>query len=47
MQAMIIVEGDEGRGSGFILNINGQSFLVTNSHVVCGNHHLKFNTAIP
>ncbi len=42
MQAMVIVEGDEGRGSGFVVRMGGKTFLVTNSHVVRGNQNVKF-----
>ncbi len=42
MQAMVIVEGDEGRGSGFLVKMDGKTFLVTNSHVVRGNRNVKF-----
>ncbi|MEZ0256268.1 MAG: trypsin-like peptidase domain-containing protein [Chthoniobacter sp.] len=42
MQAMIIVEGDEGRGSGFVVKMSGKTYLITNSHVVRGNHNVKF-----
>jgi hypothetical protein len=42
MQAMVIVEDDEGRGSGFIVKMDGKPFLVTNSHVVRGNRNVKF-----
>jgi Sulfatase-modifying factor enzyme 1/Trypsin-like peptidase domain len=44
MQAMVIVEGDVGRGSAFIVKMNGRMFLVTNSHVVRGNRNLKFKS---
>lgn len=42
MQAMIIVEGDDGRGSGFAVRMNGKTYLITNSHVVRGNRNVKF-----
>jgi hypothetical protein len=42
MQSMIIVEGDEGRGSGFVVKMNGKTYLITNSHVVRGNRNVKF-----
>jgi len=44
MQAMIIVEGDEGRGSGFVVKMGGKTYLITNSHVVRGNHNVKFRS---
>jgi hypothetical protein len=42
LQAMVIVEGDEGRGSGFVLKMGDKTFLITNSHVVRGNRNVKF-----
>lgn len=51
LQAMVIVEGEEGRGSGFVVKMDGRTFLVTNSHVVRGNRNVKFrnlrNAEIP
>ena len=51
MQAMVIVEGDEGRGSAFVVKIGDKTYLVTNSHVVRGNRNVKFknlrNAEIP
>ena len=44
MQSMVIVEGDEGRGSAFVVLMDGKSFLVTNSHVVRGNRNVKFRS---
>ena len=42
LQAMVIVEGDEGRGSGFVVKMGDKTYLVTNSHVVRGNRNVKF-----
>jgi hypothetical protein len=42
MQAMVIVEGDAGRGSAFVVKMEGKTYLVTNSHVGRGNQHVKF-----
>ena len=51
MQAMVIVEGEEGRGSAFVVKIGDKTYLVTNSHVVRGNRNVKFknlrNAEIP
>ncbi len=44
LQAMVIVEGDEGRGSAFVVRMEGKTYLVTNSHIVRGNANLKFKT---
>lgn len=42
LQAMVIVDGEEGRGSGFVVKMGDKTFLVTNSHVVRGNRNVKF-----
>ena len=42
MQAMVIVSGEEGRGSAFVVKMNDKTYLVTNSHVVRGNRNVKF-----
>jgi hypothetical protein len=42
MQSMVIVEGDKGRGSAFVVAMNGKVYLVTNSHVIRGNQNVKF-----
>ena len=39
---MVIVSGDVGRGSGFLVKMNGKTYVITNSHVVRGNPNLKF-----
>ncbi len=41
---MVIVEGDAGRGSGFITKMNGKTYVVTNAHVVRGNTKVTFKT---
>jgi hypothetical protein len=42
VQAMVIIEGDAGRGSAFVVKMDGKPFLVTNSHVIQGNRNVKF-----
>lgn len=44
MQSLILVEGDDGRGRGsaFIVKMNGKTYLVTNAHVVQGQVKSKF-----
>ncbi len=44
MQSMVIIEGDQSRGSGFVVQMDGKTYLVTNSHVISGNKNLKFKT---
>jgi hypothetical protein len=36
-RAMVIIEGDYSKGSGFIVKMRGQYFVVTNQHVLSGN----------
>jgi len=42
MKSLVIVEGASGRGSGFIVTMEGKKYLVTNLHVIMGNTALKF-----
>jgi hypothetical protein len=44
LQAMVIVEGDEGRGSGFLAIMDGRTYVVTNAHVVQGSKKVSFKT---
>lgn len=41
-QAAIIIEGDNGSGSGFLAHIKGKNFIVTNIHVIMGNKEIDF-----
>jgi len=41
-RSLLIVEGDEGAGSGSIINIKGNPLIVTNVHVLSGNAHPRF-----
>ena len=43
--ALIIIEGDHGTGTGFIAKIKGRFFIVTNIHVISGNANLKMSLA--
>jgi hypothetical protein len=36
MNALVIIEGDQGRGSGFVAKIHDKFFVVTNLHVLSG-----------
>lgn len=44
MQAMVIVEGEKGRGSGFVTRMDGKAYVVTNSHVIVGSSKVAFKT---
>jgi hypothetical protein len=35
--AMVIIEGDYSRGTGFLAKLHGQFFVITNQHVLSGN----------
>ena len=37
INSLVLIEGDKGRGSGFIAKLHGQYFIVTNQHVLSGN----------
>lgn len=41
---LVVIEGSKGRGSGFVCNVGGQPFLMTNIHVMANNPQPKFNT---
>lgn len=43
-RAVVIIEGDSGRGTGFVAKINDILFVVTNIHVIKDNKNLKFMT---
>ena len=40
--SLVIVEGREGAGSGFLCEMDKQKFLVTNAHVLAGNSGVNF-----
>lgn len=40
--SLVFVEGKNGRGSGFICEIGGRKFVITNQHVIAGNPGAKF-----
>lgn len=44
MKSMLIVENDEGAGSGFVCNMDGEKWIVTNEHVTRGAGPLVFKT---
>ncbi len=44
MNALCIIEGDNGVGSGFFCTMRGMAFVVTNIHVLAGNERFKILT---
>lgn len=40
--SLVFVEGKAGAGTGFVCDIGGKKFVVTNQHVVAGNAEAKF-----
>lgn len=42
--ALVVIEGDNGTGSGFLCNFNGEPSLLTNAHVLAGNPNPTFRT---
>jgi len=45
LDALVIVTGDNGVGSGFLAEMKGRYFIVTNIHVLAGNEQVVFATA--
>jgi hypothetical protein len=43
-RAVVIIEGDSVKGTGFVAKINNVLFVVTNIHVIKDNKNLKFMT---
>ncbi len=41
---MVIIESDAGTGSGFICNINGTNYIITNTHVMERSQRYDFKT---
>jgi hypothetical protein len=44
LDAMVIIKGREGSGSGFICSLNGKTYIVTNQHVISGLTNARFQT---
>src|SRR5215218_8945683 len=44
LRSVVVVEGDEGRGSGFLVFMGTQVYVVTNAHVVSGSRKIAFRT---
>jgi len=44
MNAIVVIEGDKGVGTGFFCNIRGRDFIVTNQHVISGHRRLAIRT---
>ncbi|MEO0794880.1 MAG: serine protease [Verrucomicrobiota bacterium] len=44
MKAIVVIEGDQGVGTGFFCNIRGKNFIVTNQHVISGHRRLNIRT---
>lgn len=44
MEAIVLVNGDEGVGTGFVAKIRGVNFVVTNLHVIGGNAAIRVTT---
>lgn len=42
--ALVVIEGQNGRGSGFVCNLDGKPTALTNTHVLAGNPQPKFTT---
>jgi hypothetical protein len=44
MESIVLIESDDGAGSGFVAKIRGVDFVVTNLHVVGGNDKIRVTT---
>jgi hypothetical protein len=44
MASIVLIEGDDGVGTGFIARLRGVDFVVTNVHVIGGNKTLRAKT---
>lgn len=44
LDAMVVIKGKEGSGSGFICSLNGKIYVVTNQHVISGLTNARFQT---
>ncbi len=42
--SLVVVEGQQGKGSGFVCLLDGQSTVLTNTHVLAGNPQPRFTT---
>lgn len=42
--ALVIVEGQNAVGSGFICNMDGHTYIITNAHVLCDNPGVKITS---
>lgn len=44
MRSIVVIEGDQGVGTGFFCHIRGRDFIVTNQHVLTGHRQLRIRT---
>lgn len=44
LDAMVVIEGKKGSGSGFVCSFKGRSYIVTNQHVISGLSNARFQT---
>ena len=44
LDAMVVIKGKEGSGSGFVCSFKGRSYIVTNQHVISGLTNARFQT---
>ena len=44
LDAMVVIKGKEGSGSGFICSFKGRTYVVTNQHVISGLTNARFQT---
>ena len=44
LDAMVVIKGKEGSGSGFVCSFEGRNYIVTNQHVISGLTNARFQT---
>jgi len=44
IKSIIVIEGDRGKGTGFLCEFKGKKRLVSNAHVLCGNRSIRLRT---
>lgn len=44
LKSCVLIQGDRGAGSGFVVNFKGKKVVMSNAHVLCGNRRIKLVT---
>lgn len=46
LKSCVIIQGDKGAGSGFVVAFKGKKVVMSNAHVLCGNQNVKLMTTL-